>query len=69
MKKDEGYKIPRDFDYSLIEGLSAELVQKLTDARPETLAKASRINGMTPAGLALVLARLRRNQSGQRAQG
>ncbi|WP_037254422.1 tRNA uridine-5-carboxymethylaminomethyl(34) synthesis enzyme MnmG [Roseobacter sp. SK209-2-6] len=69
MKKDEGHKIPRDFDYSLIEGLSAELIQKLTAARPETLAKASRINGMTPAGLALVLARLRRNQGGQRAQG
>lgn len=69
MKKDEGHKIPLDFDYSLIEGLSAELIQKLSAARPETLAKASRINGMTPAGLALVLARLRRNQGGQRAQG
>lgn len=60
MKRDEGYVIPSDFDYSSVEGLSAELQQKLSAARPETLSKASRINGMTPAGLALVLARLRK---------
>ena len=63
MKRDEGYRIPNDFDYSQIVGLSAELQQKLAQARPETLAKASRIGGMTPAGLALVLSQLRKASS------
>lgn len=62
VKRDEGHVIPTDFDYGAIEGLSAELKQKLATARPETLAKASRIGGMTPAGLALILARLRRDK-------
>ena len=69
VKRDEGHHIPVDFDYSSIEGLSAELQQKLSQARPETLAKASRINGMTPAGLALVLARLRRDKKAQEKVG
>ncbi|WP_297339786.1 tRNA uridine-5-carboxymethylaminomethyl(34) synthesis enzyme MnmG [Pseudophaeobacter sp.] len=69
VKRDEGHVIPDDFDYTAIEGLSAELQQKLTVARPETLAKASRINGMTPAGLALVLARLRKNMRSQEKFG
>ncbi|WP_122074662.1 tRNA uridine-5-carboxymethylaminomethyl(34) synthesis enzyme MnmG [Pseudophaeobacter sp. EL27] len=69
VKRDEGHVIPDGFDYSTIEGLSAELQQKLSLARPETLAKASRINGMTPAGLALVLARLRKNMRSQEKVG
>jgi len=69
VKRDEGHVIPDEFDYTAIEGLSAELQQKLTVARPETLAKASRINGMTPAGLALVLARLRKNMRSQEKLG
>ena len=69
VKRDEGHVIPDDFDYTAIEGLSAELQQKLTVARPETLAKASRINGMTPAGLALVLARLRKDMRSQEKLG
>lgn len=60
MKRDEGYRIPQDMDYGEIDGLSNELQQKLRAARPETLAQASRIEGMTPAALALLLARLRR---------
>ncbi|KIC20666.1 tRNA uridine-5-carboxymethylaminomethyl(34) synthesis enzyme MnmG [Leisingera sp. ANG-Vp] len=62
MKRDEGYAIPADFSYAGIDGLSKELQQKLTLARPETLAKAARIDGMTPAALALLLARLRRDR-------
>lgn len=69
MKRDEGYIIPGDFDYHSIEGLSSELRLKLSESRPETLAKAARINGMTPAGLALVLARLRRIRSKQEKTG
>ncbi len=69
VKRDENHKIPVDFDYGAIDGLSAELQQKLSQSRPETLAKASRINGMTPAGLALVLARLRRGNKAQEKAG
>lgn len=68
-KRDEGYVIPDDFDYAAIDGLSTELQQKLSLARPETLAKAGRISGMTPAGLALVLARLRKNMRSQEKAG
>lgn len=65
LKRDEGYAIPRGFSYEGIEGLSKELQQKLSHARPESLAQAARIDGMTPAALALLLARLRRDQGKQ----
>ena len=45
----------RPLDYTLIEGLSNELKQKLSDARPETLGRASCIQGMTPAAVSLLL--------------
>lgn len=67
MKRDEGHRIPDVFDYGLIDGLSNELQQKLEMARPESLAQASRIEGMTPAALALILARLRRGTKEKRA--
>lgn len=59
MRRDENWSIPEDFDYSALSGLSNELKLKLTRARPQTLAQASRVDGVTPAALALVLARLR----------
>ena len=62
LERDEGIALPIDLDYAAIEGLSAELRQKLSAARPETLAQAGRIDGMTPAALTLVLARVRRLQ-------
>lgn len=69
MKRDEGYLIPSDFEYSALESLSNELKMKLDAARPQNLAQASRIGGMTPAALALLLAHLRRSTSskGKRA--
>ncbi|MDB4197035.1 tRNA uridine-5-carboxymethylaminomethyl(34) synthesis enzyme MnmG [Ascidiaceihabitans sp.] len=57
--KDEGHKIPATFDYQLIDGLSNELKAKLLLVRPSTLAQAGRIDGMTPAALALLLAKIR----------
>lgn len=51
--------MPPEFPYAAIEGLSNELKGKLGSARPETLAQAARIDGMTPAALTLILARLR----------
>ena len=59
MKRDEAQAIPPDFDYSLLEGLSNELKGKLARVRPATLGQAGRVDGMTPAALTLILARLR----------
>jgi len=58
LRADENRRFPVDFDYSAITGLSRELSGKLASLRPETLAQAARIDGMTPAALVLLLARL-----------
>ncbi len=60
LKRDEAHAIPADFDFSKISGLSNELRQKLAVTRPETIAQAARIDGMTPSALALILSMLRR---------
>ena len=62
VKRDEKHVIPMDFDYDIIEGLSNELKSKLQRARPENLAQAGRVDGMTPAALALLLSHLRRQK-------
>ena len=59
LAKDEAHKIPALFDYTGLEGLSNELTAKLNTVRPATLAQAGRIDGMTPAALALILAKIR----------
>ncbi len=61
LKKDEAHKIPTDFDYDQLGGLSNELTAKLNQTRPTSLAQVSRIDGMTPAALTLILAKLRQN--------
>ncbi len=68
MRRDEGHEIPQDFDYSMLPGLSTELKLKLSRAQPRTLAQAGRVEGMTPAAMTLVLARLRRDDR-KRAAG
>lgn len=55
-KKDESLPLPADLDYAVIKGLSNEVRQKLIDAAPATLGQAGRIEGVTPAALALLLA-------------
>ncbi|MFC2969985.1 tRNA uridine-5-carboxymethylaminomethyl(34) synthesis enzyme MnmG [Acidimangrovimonas pyrenivorans] len=59
MKRDEGQEIPEGFDYAALPGLSNELKSKLARAQPRTLAQAGRVDGMTPAALTLILAKLR----------
>ena len=59
LRKDEALRIPDDFDYIGLDGLSNELTSKLVAARPATLAQVGRIEGMTPAGLTLILAKIR----------
>ena len=62
LRRDEGHKIPSGFDFTMVDSLSNELKAKLIKSRPETLAQAARIDGMTPAALALLLALLRRGE-------
>ncbi|MCR8825471.1 tRNA uridine-5-carboxymethylaminomethyl(34) synthesis enzyme MnmG [Photobacterium sp. TY 1-4] len=62
IKKDEAHVIPTGFTYAGISGLSNELSAKLESARPDNLAQAARVEGMTPAALALLLAKLRQHQ-------
>jgi len=62
LKKDEGLRIPTDFKFDDLAGLSNELKSKISAARPETMAQAARIDGMTPAALTLILARVKRGQ-------
>ncbi|HEY8194889.1 MAG TPA: tRNA uridine-5-carboxymethylaminomethyl(34) synthesis enzyme MnmG [Hyphomicrobium sp.] len=59
LKRDEAIKIPDDFDYADVRSLSAEVRQKLVRHRPTTIAQAGRIEGVTPAALLTLLARLK----------
>ncbi|MGB3279905.1 MAG: tRNA uridine-5-carboxymethylaminomethyl(34) synthesis enzyme MnmG [Pseudorhodobacter sp.] len=59
LKRDEAERIPADFDYSQLSGLSRELCLKLIKQKPASIAQASRIEGMTPAALVLILSRVR----------
>ncbi len=54
MSREEGRRIPSRFDYASVPGLSNEIVEKLTRARPENLAQAARISGVTPAAVTLI---------------
>ncbi len=60
LRRHEETPLPLDFDYQGIEGLSNEVKQKLSDTRPQTLAQASRIPGVTPAAVSLLLIYLKK---------
>ncbi|MDO1584735.1 tRNA uridine-5-carboxymethylaminomethyl(34) synthesis enzyme MnmG [Rhizobium oryzicola] len=60
VQRDEERIIPDDFDFGLISGLSNELKLKLNKARPRNIAQAGKVDGMTPAALALILALVRK---------
>ncbi len=62
LKRDESWVIPVDFDYGALSGLSNELRDKLSRVRPESLGRAGRVDGMTPAALSLILAHLRKKE-------
>lgn len=65
LRAEEAKKIPPDMDYGRVQGLSNELRTKLGNVRPETLAQAGRIDGMTPAALTLILAEIRKRDAGR----
>ncbi|WP_290696992.1 tRNA uridine-5-carboxymethylaminomethyl(34) synthesis enzyme MnmG [Amphritea sp.] len=70
VRRQENTLLPLDFDYSSVGGLSNELTAKLEDVRPESIAQASRIQGMTPAAISLLLIHLKKKQMTQKkAQG
>lgn len=58
----ENLALPADFDYSQVSGLSRELQQKLSLHKPQTIGQASRISGITPAAIALLLVHLKKRQ-------
>jgi len=62
IKREERLSLPAEIDYAGIAGLSAELKQKLGVVRPATLGQAARIDGMTPAALAIILGHIRRRE-------
>ena len=64
LQKKENTPIPKSTRYTNIVGLSNEVKQKLEGARPETLARASRLPGITPAAISLLLVHLKRNAAG-----
>lgn len=60
LRRQETQRIPDGFEYAEISGLSNEMKQKLTRARPDSILSASRVEGVTPAALLLLLAHLRK---------
>jgi tRNA uridine 5-carboxymethylaminomethyl modification enzyme len=56
----ETTRIPADLDYDAVRGLSIEVRQKFKHQRPETVGQASRISGVTPAAISLLLVHLKR---------
>jgi tRNA uridine 5-carboxymethylaminomethyl modification enzyme len=56
----ENLRLPSNLDYSMVGGLSVEVWQKLNKHQPETLGEASRISGITPAAISLLLVHLKK---------
>ena len=69
LKKQENTKLPVDFDYQHMQGLSNELKQKLSEAKPENIGRASRIPGITPAAISLLLIYLKKHRAINRKAG
>ena len=62
LRREEQLALPPDLDYAAMPSLSAELRHKLSAVRPATLGQASRVDGMTPAALAVILAQVKRGR-------
>ncbi|CAN7637939.1 tRNA uridine-5-carboxymethylaminomethyl(34) synthesis enzyme MnmG [Rhizobium sp. LjRoot254] len=69
VRREETKLIPTSLDYTLLPGLSIELKQKLTRAKPASIAQASRLEGMTPAAVSLLLLAVRRHMDEQSLAG
>ena len=62
LQRNENTAIPKTIDYASVVGLSNEVKQKLSEARPETLARASRLPGVTPAAISLLMVHLKKER-------
>ena len=62
LQRNENTPIPSSLDYSNVVGLSNEVKQKLTEARPESLARASRLPGITPAAISLLMVHIKKRR-------
>ena len=69
LAKDENIRIPLDLDYDMIPGLALSEKEALKVTRPETLAQARRIEGVTPSGSIRILAHVRRQPGSAQARG
>ena len=69
MRRQENTPLPADFDYDQVGGLSNELTAKLKETRPVSIAQASRIQGMTPAAISLLLVYLKKHQLAKKQGG
>ena len=65
----EATALPRDLDYAEVRGLSREVQQKLNQHKPETIGQASRISGLTPAAISLLLVHLKRGFKPAKSRG
>ncbi|MHA7682318.1 tRNA uridine-5-carboxymethylaminomethyl(34) synthesis enzyme MnmG [Cupriavidus sp. PET2-C1] len=65
LEANESTRLPEDFDYTEVRGLGIEVGQKLNQHRPETLGQASRISGVTPAAISLLLVHLKKKGMGR----
>lgn len=68
LEANEATKLPANFDYTEVRGLGFEVSQKLNQHRPETLGQASRISGVTPAAISLLLVHLKKKGMGRSPQ-
>jgi tRNA uridine 5-carboxymethylaminomethyl modification enzyme len=68
LRQHENTLIPSDFDYDSVQGLSNELTQKLKEAKPESLARAARLPGITPAAISLLLVYLKKRGALKKTQ-
>ena len=62
-QRDEGLRLPKDFDYSVVGGISNEVKEKLIKARPDTLGQAARIEGVTPGAVTALLAYMKKQSA------
>ena len=67
LRRHEDTKLPDSLDIDLIGGLSNEVRQKLKAQRPETLAQASRISGVTPAALSMLLVHIKKHKASRQS--
>ena len=62
LQRNENTPIPNNIDYKNVVGLSNEVKQKLNEARPESIARASRLPGITPAAISLLMVHIKKHR-------